>query len=129
MNKTIIYFDDYCYLCSNTIRFLNCIDRGRNLQYSGLNSEEKAELSIQASPKILNSDSIIVYRNQQYYIKAPAVFQIIRSLGALFKVFLIFEIIPIRYWDFIYVHIAKQRYRIFGKRKTCYIPPKVRDDS
>ncbi len=124
MDKTIIYFDDYCYLCSNTIQFLNWIDKGRNLQFSGLNSEEKAELFIQATPKILNSDSIIVYRNHQYYIKSAAIFQILRSLGGLFYLFRIFEIIPIKFLDLIYDQIARHRYKVFGKRKSCYIPPR-----
>ena len=119
-----MYFDDYCYLCSNTIRFLYWIDRGRNLQYLDLNSEEKAELFMKASPNILNSDSIIVYRNHQFFDKSSAIFQIIRTLGGFFKIFLIFEIIPKKYLDFIYDQIAKRRYELFGKRNNYYFPPK-----
>ena len=91
MDKTKVYFDDYCYLCSNTIRFLYWIDRGRKLQYLGLNSEEKAELFMKASPNILNSDSIIVYQNHQFFIKSGAIFQIARALGGFFKIFLILK--------------------------------------
>ncbi len=121
---TFIYFDDYCYLCSNTIRILNAFDHQKKLKYYGLSLEE-TELFLQKAPAyILNSDSIVVYQNEHFFIKSEAIFTITKSLGGLFRVVEIFRIIPKKYLDKFYDLIARNRYRLFGKRKNCYLPPK-----
>ncbi len=123
-NYTFIYFDDYCYLCSNTIRLLNAFDRKKKLKYYGLSSKENQTILQNAPAYILNSDSIIVYYNEQYFIKSEAIFAILKILGGLFLVFYIFKIFPTKYLDKIYDFIALNRYRLFGKRKSCYLPKK-----
>lgn len=119
---TKIYFDDYCYLCSNTIRILNALDRNKKLKYYGLNSEVAKSLIEDAPKNILNSDSIIVFYDGEYFIKSRAIFRILKSLGGVLRVFEVFKIIPTKYLDKLYDLVAHFRYRIFGKRKSCYRP-------
>jgi predicted DCC family thiol-disulfide oxidoreductase YuxK len=94
------------------------------LKYYGLTSNESQTILQNAPAYILNSDSIIVYYNKQYFIKSEAIFAIIKSLGGLFLVFNIFKIFPTKYLDKIYDFIALNRYRLFGKRTSCYLPKK-----
>jgi len=118
MNHTIVYFDDYCYLCSNTIRLLNHLNKGGKLIFIGLSND----ILEQIPKNLLGIDSIIVFQNGQYSVKSSAIFQIIKSLGGFLKIFLIFKIIPVKYLDKLYDLIARSRYRMFGKRKSCYLP-------
>lgn len=98
------------------------LDRHQKLKLYGLSSEESQKILIEAPPEILALDSIILYQKKKIYVKSEAIFQIFKILGGGFQVFLAFKIIPIRFWDKIYDFIARIRYRIFGKRKSCYLP-------
>ncbi len=122
--STFIYFDDYCYLCSNTIRILGVMDWKKKLEFCGLNSENGKSLLAAAPAHILNSDSIIVKHEEAFYSKSKAIFKIFQSLGGGFQIFLIFRIIPAKHLDKVYDSVARIRYRIFGKRKSCYLPKK-----
>ena len=117
-----LYFDDYCYLCSNTIRFLALLDRQKKFKFYGLNSKEKPTIIKKSSPDILSLDSIILYHDDQFYIKSKAVFQVFKILGGGFNLLMIFKFIPFKIWDKIYDFIAQHRYKLFGKRKSCYLP-------
>jgi len=118
MNHTIVYFDDYCYLCSNTIKLLKWLNKGDKLTFIGLSNG----ISEQIPKDLLSIDSIIVFHEGRYLVKSGALFQIIKSLGGFLKIFFIFKIIPVKYLDKLYDLIARSRYRIFGKRKSCYLP-------
>ncbi|PKP35809.1 MAG: thiol-disulfide oxidoreductase [Bacteroidetes bacterium HGW-Bacteroidetes-17] len=120
MNDTIVYFDDYCYLCSNTIQLLNWLDKGDKLMFIGLSNG----ISEQIPKDLLTIDSIIVFHNGQYSVKSGAIFHIIECLGGFLKIFFIFKIIPNKQLDQLYDLIARSRYRMFGKRKSCYVPKK-----
>lgn len=120
MNDTIVYFDDYCYLCSNTIQLLNWLDKGDKLTFIGLSNG----ISEQIPKELLSIDSIIVFYNGQYSVKSGAIFQIIDCLGGFLKIFFILKLIPVKHLNKLYDLIARSRYRIFGKRKSCYFPKK-----
>ncbi|MBU1011731.1 MAG: DUF393 domain-containing protein [Bacteroidetes bacterium] len=120
MNDMIVYFDDYCYLCSNTIQLLNWLDKGDKLTFIGLSNGISGKI-----PKdLLSMDSIIVFQNGQYFVKTSAIFQIIKYLGGFLRIFFIFKIIPVKQLDMLYDFVARSRYRMFGKRKSCYLPKK-----
>ncbi len=114
-SKTIVFFDDHCYLCSSSVRFLLKADRGKKLLFSGL---ENPKFKI---PKAFeNSDSIIVLKKEQWYDRSNAVEEILRSLGGIFVLFRIFNLIPKSWKDRLYDKIAMNRYVWFGKRNFCY---------
>ncbi|HHB52097.1 MAG TPA: DUF393 domain-containing protein, partial [Saprospiraceae bacterium] len=53
-----------------------------------------------------------------------AVLKIVRHFKGLWKLLLIFWIIPRPLRDVFYQFIAKYRYRWFGKKETCMLPSK-----
>jgi predicted DCC family thiol-disulfide oxidoreductase YuxK len=66
-------------------------------------------------------DTVLFRNNDQVYTKSTAVFKIIKSIGGFWRVFLVFDLLPTSFSDFIYKKIAKNRYKLFGKLEQCDI--------
>ena len=71
-----------------------------------------------------NPESLIMIDNDQFFNKSTAALRIAKQLNGLWPLLYIFIIIPKPIRDFFYDLIAKNRYRIFGKRNSCLVPDK-----
>ena len=91
--------------------------------------ESSLQLQGPSGQKLLNDlkfnteelDTVIFRINDQVYTKSTAVFKIIKSIGGFWRVFLVFDLLPTSFSDFIYKKIAKNRYKLFGKLEQCDI--------
>ena len=121
-NKQIIFYDGYCVLCSRLIRYIIRKDKNEVFWYSSLQSEIagdilKNQLNIENVP-----DSIVYLRDGKAYFYSDAAITIFVELGGIFKLVSVFYIIPKYARDYLYKVIAKNRFKIFGRRDTCFIP-------
>ena len=124
-NKKIILFDGLCNLCNSSVQFLIKRDSKDIFLFVSLQSELGKELLSKLPIAIQKTDSIILYESEAvFYYKSQAVFQIIKSLGGLFNLLLLFKLLPHSIHDFIYDYIAKNRYHWFGKKEQCLVPTK-----
>ncbi len=121
--KILILFDGYCHLCSRTVQVILKFDKKRKFVFAPLSSttgihfKEKYHITKQ-------TDSVILIKANVCNIKSEAVLEIADSLGGLFKLLLIFRIIPRKWRDKLYDCVARNRFRWFGKRSSCLMPPK-----
>lgn len=115
----VVLFDGVCGLCNKSINILIKLDKNNILKYTSLQGEFVKTLEIE--PGI---DSIIFYEDSRLYYRSTAILKILRSLGGLWVFTNIFYLIPVKLRDFIYDIIAKYRYRLFGKMKSCRMPNK-----
>ena len=122
-SEKIIIFDGVCGLCNRSIDILIKLDRQKILQYSSLQGEFVKTLK--TGPDI---DSIIFYEDGILYYKSTAILKIFQALGGVWKITAIFYLIPKIIRDFLYDLIAKYRYHIFGKMKSCRMPKKDERD-
>lgn len=121
-NKKIILFDGLCNLCNSSVQFLIKRDSKDIFRFVSLQSELGKELLSKLPIAIQKTDSIILYESEAvFYYKSQAVFQIIKSLGGLFNLLLIFKLLPHFIHDLIYDYIAKNRYHWFGKKEQCLV--------
>ena len=70
----------------------------------------------------ISPESIVFLDKGTAYFGSDAIFRIIRELSAGWQVFRIFELVPLSIRDWVYLKIARNRYRLFGKRQICFIP-------
>ena len=108
-------------MCDFFVNLIVKIDSKGILKFSSLQGESGQKLL-----KDLNYDSdelntVLFRANDQVYTKSTAVFRIIKTVGGLWNVFLIFNLLPTSFTDFIYKKIAKNRYKLFGKLDQCDI--------
>lgn len=120
MLDTVVFFDGVCNLCNSYVQWLIKRDKKNKLKYASLQSQF-AQHHI-TDIKIRQTDSIVFFKNQQFYTKSTAVIYILQSLGYPYKLSVVLLIVPkfIRNW--VYDIVARNRYKWFGKRAACLLP-------
>ena len=102
------------------MKFILKRDKNKKFKYLPLQSENLEPGIPELTSK--NYDTVILVMNGTSYFKSDAVFRIIKEIGGFWKSLLIFRILPRRFTDWIYDIIAANRFRIFGRSDTCFIP-------
>lgn len=125
-NKPIILFDGVCNLCNSSVNFIIKKDRKKIFKFTSLQSDVAKKLLLQIeSKKFKNSlDSIALIKDNKIYYKSTAALIISKELQFPFNISFLFIIIPKFIRDFFYDVIAKNRYKWFGRNKTCRVPTK-----
>ena len=103
-NKHIIYFDGVCGLCNSFVSLLLKIDS--DLKFATLQGKSGQELLNKINFNNAEFDTVIFQKNDQIYTKSTAVFEIFKTIGGIWKIFLIFSFLPISLTDTIYRYIA-----------------------
>lgn len=119
--RSIVLYDGFCNLCSNTVLLFLKLDRKKKLKYIALQSADGKEMLERIQDSGSGMDSVMLFKNDQVSCKSKAIFQIIRETGGIMRFLLVFSILPDRFNDYIYDLIARNRYLIFGKKKECFI--------
>ncbi len=75
-----------------------------------------------------NPETLILVYKDKLLRNSDAVLAIYADLGWPWKLAIVARIIPKFLRDPIYLFVARNRYRIFGKRDSCWLPtPEYRD--
>ena len=117
---SIIYFDGVCNLCNHFVDFVLKYDKNDVLLFSSLQGKSaKTHLS----ESDLSLDSVVLYENGMVYKKSAAVSKVLKKLKMPYNIIgYIYGIIPFFIADVIYDVVAKNRYKLFGKKETCRLP-------
>jgi predicted DCC family thiol-disulfide oxidoreductase YuxK len=117
-------FDGFCNLCNGSVNFILNRDKQRKFKFASLQSEIGIELAKKYNIDTKIVDSIVLITNDKVFIKSSAVLEILKDLPIGWRFFRIVIILPKFIRDLMYDVIARHRYRIFGKKDECPIPPK-----
>jgi len=118
--QAIILFDGVCNFCNSSVNFVIKRDRKAYFSFAPLQSkmaEKLFEKQISELP-----DSVVLIENGSIFYKSTAALLIAKKLDGLWPIFYVLIIIPRSIRDWIYSLIAKNRYKIFGKKESCMIP-------
>ena len=118
----IIIFDGKCNLCNTSVNFIIRRDKQALFSFTPLQSNVAQSLMQEYKLEEMSADSIILLKNEKRYIRAEAVFEICKDLDGFCSFFRIFKLLPSSLTDLLYRCIAKNRYKVFGKRSKCMIP-------
>ncbi len=122
--NNIILFDGLCNLCNGSVNFILKRDKVGKFKFASLQSEIGIELTKKYNIDTNIVDSIILIKNDNVFIKSSAVLEILKDLPIGWRILLIGIILPNFIRDWMYDLIVKHRYKIFGKKDECPIPPK-----
>lgn len=121
-DKKIILFDGECNLCDWSVHILLKNDPNDIFRFASLQSDIGKEIQDQYSIDSSKMDSVILIDDYVHYkSKTSAIFSITRSMGGLWRLFIIFWIVPKPIRDTVYTYITKRRYQWFGKKNTCMV--------
>jgi len=118
--KTVLLFDSECGMCSGAIKFVLKYDKHEKIQFCALNSKNAFELLQKVNLTNSFNDSFIIIKNGIVYQKSIGVEQVLELLNGWPHYFnFVFKICPRVVKDAIYTTIAKNRYYISARTKTC----------
>jgi predicted DCC family thiol-disulfide oxidoreductase YuxK len=93
-----------------------------------MQSEMAQQLLSEHPTQKRESDTFILIKNGQCFERTNAALEITKDLDGLWFILRAFKIVPSIVRDYFYKMLARNRYRLFGKRATCMVPTKeVRD--
>lgn len=110
--KILVQFDGICILCSRTIQFILKADRKKKFVFQTLQDSSGKE----------SFETVVVIHQNTSYRYFDSVFKIGKELGGFYKLVVLFRIIPKKWRRSVYMWVARNRFRWFGVRKTCYVP-------
>jgi predicted DCC family thiol-disulfide oxidoreductase YuxK len=110
--KILVRFDGICILCSQAVKLILKADRKKKFVFQAL----------QHSNENQNFETIVVIDNQSTFEYFDAILKIGKELGGIFRAVAIFKLLPRKWRPSLYIWIARNRFRWFGKRDSCYLP-------
>lgn len=121
-NMYIIIFDGECKLCNFFVNFIIKRDRQALFSFAPLKTSKAKSLMAQYDLELPDADTIVLIKDENFYLRSKAIFEIIKDLQGLWFLLRIFRFLPVSVNDFLYRYIAKNRYEIFGKSQHCMSP-------
>jgi len=115
----IILFDGICNLCNSSVQFIIKRDKKKQFLFASLQSDAAENILLHHKYKKNGLNSIIFIHGDKLYEKSSAIFKIFSLLGMPWRLFTVFDFLPLSWRDSIYDFIAKNRYKWFGKKNTC----------
>ncbi len=119
----IVLFDAECVLCSANAKFILQHDRKKVYYLASMQGSVGAQLFRHHGFDPADPTTILVIDGATVRKDSDAVLSIYEGLGMPWRIASIFRLVPRIMRDPIYRLIARNRYRIFGKRDTCWVPP------
>lgn len=119
--EAIVFFDGVCNLCNGAVQFILKREKNPQLKFAALQSDTfraRAQHLLAAIP-----DSIIFLEAGILYTESDAVLRISRHLRQPWRAMgFLGYLFPRCVRNPLYRFIARNRYRWFGKKETCYVP-------
>ena len=122
--EPVIVFDGVCLLCSRWVRFLLKHDRAERYRFASMQSDGGRTLLLAHGLDPDSPLSFLLVQDGCGYTDTDAIARVLRGLhgrrwhwlgGAL-------RLSPRWLRDPVYRFVARHRYRIFGKSRSCFLP-------
>lgn len=118
----IIVFDALCILCSANARFVLRHDKRHRFRLASMQGPIGDALYRAHGIDPARPETLIVVDGQQVLTNSDAVIAIWSGCGWPWRAAEVFRLVPHILRDPVYRLIARNRYRLFGKRETCWAP-------
>lgn len=119
----IILFDAECVLCSANAQFVLRHDKRGHFRLASMQGSTGTELYRKHGLDPKDPSSMLVVEGGRMRRDSDAVLSIYEGLGLPWRLFAIMRIIPAFLRDPVYRWVARNRYRLFGRRATCWVAP------
>lgn len=121
-DRPVIIFDGYCVLCSRSAQFVLRHDRRGTYRLLAAQTPLGDALYVHYGLDPQNYESMVLIADGVPAFKSEAGVRIAQGLGFPWPLAAIIRVLPRRWRDRLYDVLARNRFRIFGRRDTCYLP-------
>jgi len=118
----VIVFDAMCVLCSANAQLVLRHDRRHHFRLTSMQSVVGTALYRRFGMDPADPDSLIVVSGDDVCRDSDAILTIYSALGWPWRAMAAFRLVPKFVRDPAYRWLARNRYRLFGQRETCWMP-------
>jgi predicted DCC family thiol-disulfide oxidoreductase YuxK len=117
----VILYDGVCIFCSRWIRFVLARDRDRRFRITQIQSPYGTRLAQTFGINPDDPDTNAVVHGGVAWLRSDGALTVLSNLAG-WRWTRVFFAVPKPLRDAVYNVIADNRYRIFGKYETCFVP-------
>ena len=118
----IVLIDGVCNLCVGLVQFIIRNEKNQEIKFASIQDPIGAKLLKEHGLVENDLSSVILIKDQQLYRFSDAALEIAKELKSPWSWLANLKFIPVSLRDFCYRLIAKNRYRLFGERASCFVP-------
>lgn len=125
--RSLVLYDGTCGLCSLVVRFLLKRDRRDRLRFAAMQSVPGREILARHDRGDADLETVLLVQNyggptEDLLSRSDAAISATRALGGIWRLVIVFFVVPRIVRDAGYNFIARRRYRLFGRFDTCPAP-------
>lgn len=125
--RDLIVFDGECVLCSGFFRFMLRYDRQARFAFATAQSDLGQAIYTDLGLPTGDFETNLVCVDGRIYEKLDAFAAAMSAIGWPWRALAAVRLLPEPFRSALYLRIARNRYRLFGRYDTCMIPsPEVR---
>ena len=117
----VILYDGVCVFCSRWVRFVASRDKDRRFRFTAIQSDYGRRLAQACRIDPNDPDTNAVIHGGIAYFKSDAALTVLSNLPGWGWVRVV-RFVPKPLRNAVYDLVARNRYRIFGKYETCFVP-------
>ena len=127
-DRPVIIFDGHCVLCSGWADFVLRHDKQRRFRLLPAQTPLGHSLYVHYGLDPTNYQTHILIAGGLAYFKSDAGLRMAAGLGFPWSLAKGLRMLPARFRDAFYDRLARNRFRLYGRRDSCYAPsPQDRD--
>ena len=120
--SAIIVFDGVCALCNGWVDFLLARDRQQRYRFAAMQSPAGRRLLAMHGLDPDDPASFLLLDGQGAQTDTDAIARVLSGLGGGWRVAALGRLLPPAIRDRLYRIVARNRYRLFGRRDACRMP-------
>ena len=121
-DQPIWLFDSHCVLCDNAVHYTLKHERTTAIQFVSIQSPQGRNLARQHDIDPDNAQTFLFIEDGKAHTKSDGVIALVRHLNGPARLITLTRFLPQGMRDLLYSWIAKNRYRLLGKKDLCSIP-------
>ena len=121
-NARVIVFDGICHVCTGGVRFLAHHRIEPPFELIPMQSADGKALLRRYGIDPEDPTTFLVLDRGLILTQSDASIHIMAAIGGLWRLAVVARVIPRAWRDWLYRLLARNRYRWFGRRATCYLP-------
>lgn len=123
--QPVLFYDGDCGFCNGSVAFVLRHEKQHHLLFAPLQGETAAvALPVSGLPADIGQKSIVLYDNDNFFIRSRAAFRAMKHMGGIWKIFAaVLSLIPTAITDLGYRAVARYRGHIPYKKSCDLLPP------
>lgn len=119
----LVLFDGVCNLCHGAVRWIIAHDREAAFRFASLQSAAGREALERSGATDLVADSMVLIDQDGVHLRSEAALRVARRIGWPWSLAVLCRALPRGGRDWLYRQVATRRYRWFGRKDRCPVPP------